>query len=76
MAKAYVLINIEIGWMNEALNSIRSIPEIVAVDPVSGSYDIVAVLSYSDASDLGRVILSRLHSVHGVKRTHTLIVVQ
>jgi DNA-binding Lrp family transcriptional regulator len=75
MAKAYVLINTETGKTQEVASALRATTGIVAVDVVTGPYDIVAVLQAADTNALGRLVMNYIHGTPGVKSTLTLIVV-
>jgi DNA-binding Lrp family transcriptional regulator len=76
----YVLIEAEVGRaraISEAIAKISS-PDarIVAVDTVTGPYDVIVQLEADDLDRLGRCITDVLQNVEGVERTTTCLAVR
>ena len=71
MVSAYILIQAEVGKATQVTNELRSIKGIVAVDGVTGPYDVIARAEASDLDDLAKSVVMRLQSVEGVTRTLT-----
>ena len=76
----YVLIEAEVGKaraISEALSRFKSDDaEIVAVDTVTGPYDVIVQLEADDLDRLGRCITDSLQRVEGVQRTTTCLAVK
>jgi len=76
----YVLIEAEVGRaraISEAISKLSS-PDarIVAVDTVTGPYDVIVQLEAEDLDRLGRCITDVLQHVEGVERTTTCLAVR
>jgi DNA-binding Lrp family transcriptional regulator len=76
----YVLIEAEVGRaraISDAISRVSS-PDarIVAVDTVTGPYDVIVQLEAEDLDRLGRAITDTLQRVEGVERTTTCLAVR
>ncbi|MCU0491473.1 MAG: Lrp/AsnC ligand binding domain-containing protein [Chloroflexaceae bacterium] len=74
-AKAYVLIEAESGQMGNVITILRGVKGITAVDAVTGPYDVIATIQTPDPRDIGRIVMSDIHGVEGIKRTVTCLVI-
>lgn len=75
MVYAYVLIQVAHGRAESVLKAISKIRSVKKVNGVTGVYDIIAFIEASSLSELSNTLLSRIHRLSGVQRTHTAIVV-
>jgi len=73
--KAYILIETAVGKTREVVSALRTIPEMKAVDAVTGPYDIIAVVEADDLNSIGELITNRVHTIGGVVRTVTCLAV-
>lgn len=73
--KAYILIETAVGKTREVVSALRVIPEMRAVDAVTGPYDIIAVVEADDLNSIGELITNRVHTIGGVVRTVTCLAV-
>ncbi len=71
--KAYVLVNASPGRALELAGRLRQVPGILAADPVTGEYDIIAVCEAPDLNRLGSLIVSEIQKVEGVFKTTTCL---
>ncbi len=71
--KAYVLIETAVGKTRDVMNSLSGVAGMVAVDAVTGPYDIIAVVSANDLNSVGEVVTDRIHTIGGVNRTVTCL---
>jgi DNA-binding Lrp family transcriptional regulator len=76
VVSAYILIQAEVGKATQVTNELKSIKGIVAVDGVTGPYDVIARAEATDLDDLAKSVVMRLQSVEGVTRTLTCPVLQ
>ena len=74
-AKAYVLIETQVGKTKEVVEAIQKLRGVASVDAVTGPYDAVAVIEAETTSGIGDVIVSKVQSVTGVSRKVTCLVV-
>ena len=76
----YVLIEAEVGKaraISDALARFKSPDaEVVAVDTVTGPYDVIVQLEAEDLDKLGRCITDGMQRVEGVQRTTTCLAVR
>ena len=74
-AKAYLLIEVDAGQLEEVRNALRELPNIRAVDIITGPYDIIAVAEAADQRIIGRMIMDEIHKIIGLKRTITCVTI-
>jgi DNA-binding Lrp family transcriptional regulator len=75
LAKAFVLINVEIGAEAEVLGDLRPIPEVKEAHLVYGVYDIIAIVETSEMQELKDAVSYKLRRLDKVHSTLTMIVV-
>jgi DNA-binding Lrp family transcriptional regulator len=77
--RAYVLIDAAVGKANDVARGVQKLKlddaKIVAVDAVTGPFDVIALLESDDLDKLGRGITDGIQQVEGVQRTTTCLVV-
>ena len=71
--KAFVLIEVGVGRTKEVAQSLERTEGIQSVDPVTGPYDIIAVIEQPSIDVIGELITKRIHSLPGVSKTTTCI---
>ena len=73
--KAYVLIEVGVGKSKMVVEALRQVEGVKSADGVTGPYDIVAIVDAESSDIVGNIITEDIHSVPGVSRTVTCIVV-
>ena len=73
MAKAYILIEVSVGKLQRVSDALRGLPGVETVDPVTGPYDVIAVLTAPDPNAVSDMVTSRVHVIDGVVRTVTCL---
>lgn len=73
--KAYVLIKIRTGEIEEVVRQLRKSEVITDAHMTFGPYDAVAVVSTADINELGARIASSIQPIPGVQQTITCIAV-
>ncbi len=80
MMRAYVLIESVVGKANTVAEGVTKLrfadAKVVAVDAVTGPFDVIALLESNDLDKLGRAITDGIQQVDGVQRTTTCLVVR
>jgi len=76
VVSAYILIQTEVGRASQVTRELNGVKGIVAVDPVTGPYDVIARGEAADLDELARSIVMPIQSVEGVTRTLTCPVLQ
>ncbi len=74
--KAYILIETAVGKTRDAVLALQKVPGIKTVDPVTGPYDIIAIVEGKDLNAVGDMVTVNIHPVSGVTRTVTCLAVQ
>jgi DNA-binding Lrp family transcriptional regulator len=75
LAKAYVLINVEIGSEEEVLRSLDPISEVKEAHLVYGVYDIIAAIETETMQELKDTVSWKIRRLNKVRTTLTMIVV-
>ncbi|MHB8567965.1 MAG: Lrp/AsnC family transcriptional regulator [Nitrososphaerales archaeon] len=75
-AKAFVLINADLGAERGVIDFIRSIPNVVEVHTVYGVYDIVAKVEAKSLEEVKETITHHIRTLEKVRSTLTMIVVE
>ena len=71
--KAYILIEIAVGKSRTVASELRTLNGVETVDPVTGPYDIIAVVSAPDLNAVGDLVTSQIHTINGIVRTVTCL---
>lgn len=74
--KAYILIETAVGKTRNAVLTLQKVPGIKTVDPVTGPYDIIAIVEGKDLNAVGDLVTDSIHPVSGVTRTVTCLAIQ
>ncbi|MEJ2706256.1 MAG: Lrp/AsnC ligand binding domain-containing protein [Anaerolineales bacterium] len=73
--KAYVLINVRIGGIDEVLRNLRRLEGVIEAHMTFGPYDVVAVVEAADINRLGNMLSAYIHPIPGVLETLTCLAV-
>jgi DNA-binding Lrp family transcriptional regulator len=71
-----VLISTTAKEAKTALQKLRDAKTIRSAEAITGPYDIVAVVEAEDVDALGRLVTQEIHSIEGVERTLSCIVMK
>ena len=72
MESAYMLISCEIGEEQSLYSQLKEIPEVKSCLITYGSYDIVAEFATDSASQINKIIMSKIRKLPKIKSTITL----
>jgi DNA-binding Lrp family transcriptional regulator len=73
--KAYVLIEVESGKINNVFEKVETLESVHHVDALLGPYDIIAEIE-AEPYNIGRIVLDKIQPIDGVKKTTTCNVIQ
>ena len=73
-AKAYVLIETQVGKTKQVVEAIHKLEGVSSVDVVTGPYDAIAILRTETLNDMGELIVAKVQPVAGISRTVTCLV--
>jgi len=71
-AKAFVLVNVEIGQEREVLAKLKSIPGVKEAFRIYGVYDSVVKIEANDKDTLNQAVLE-IRKMAGIRNTMTLL---
>jgi len=71
--KAYLLIETRVGESKEVLNKIAQLDGVKSADPVTGPYDIIAIVEREDLSDIASLVTGEIGSINGISRKVTCV---
>ncbi|MBI4284342.1 MAG: Lrp/AsnC ligand binding domain-containing protein [Chloroflexi bacterium] len=74
-AKAFVLVEVAVGRTREVAAALQQLPGVKSVDPVTGPYDIIAVIEGKNLNEIGDLVTSRIHPIPGISRTVTCLAI-
>lgn len=74
-ARAYILIETQVGKSRDVADSLRSLSEVPSVDTITGVYDIIALVEAADMTGVANVVTSQIQVIPGVSRTITCVAV-
>lgn len=72
---SYVLIELSPGTAKIAADKISRIEGVKMAHAVTGPFDVIAFAEVSNLASLSELVLSKIQSIEGVKRTQTAVVV-
>jgi DNA-binding Lrp family transcriptional regulator len=73
--RAYVLIQTSVGKTKDVVNALNQVTGVTSVDVVTGDYDIIVSVEAADLAAVGDTVTSNIHTIAGLVRTHTCLVV-
>ena len=76
MVSAYIMIQTEVGKAAQVTERVRGISGVVAVDPVTGPYDVIARAESEDLDGLAKGTVMPMQELDGITRTLTCPVIQ
>jgi DNA-binding Lrp family transcriptional regulator len=76
MAKAFVLINADLGAEDELVNELKKIQNVTEVYVVYGVYDLIAKVESDDMEKVKETITWHIRRLEKVRSTLTMIVVE
>jgi len=74
-AKAFVLIETAVGKTKEVVAKISQLEGVKSVDPVTGPYDVIAIVEAESLNSIGDLVTSKIHPVSGISRTVTCLAI-
>lgn len=72
--KAYILMEIEIGLIDNVVEHLRKIQQATKISVTTGGYDIVVLLEVSNLEELYDITVHHIHKIGGIKETQTAVV--
>ncbi|MGC8555633.1 MAG: Lrp/AsnC family transcriptional regulator [Conexivisphaera sp.] len=76
MAKAYVLVNTEMGKEEDVLRALKQIPYVTEAYIIYGVYDLIAKVESDSLEKVKETVSARIRRLEGVRSTLSMIVVE
>jgi len=73
MPVAFLLINAEVGRIDDVLNELLKVDEVAEAYSVAGPYAILAKIEAKRFEELTEIIPAKIHKIEGIKGTLTLL---
>lgn len=74
-AKAFVLIETAVDKSRDVVSALKGVKGVTSVDTVTGPYDVIAVIQGETLNDIGDIVTGRIHTIPGISRTVTCLVI-
>ena len=74
-ARAFILIETAVGRTKEVVTALRQLEGVKSVDPVTGPYDVIAIVEAESLNDIGDLVTGKIHPVAGISRTVTCLAI-
>jgi len=73
MQTIFVQLKCDLGKAYEVAGELVERDSVSEVYSISGQYDLLAKCYLDDAADIGRYVENQVHSIDGIRDTHTTI---
>ena len=74
-AKAFILIETAVGKTKEVVAKIKQLEGVKSVDPVTGPYDVIAIIEAENLNEIGDLVTGKIHPINGISRTVTCLAI-
>lgn len=75
METLYLLVETEVGRLDEVLERVRALPNVIEVQAVTGPFDLIVKVQAPHINAALDVVVHRIRRIPGIKSTETLVTV-
>lgn len=75
METLYLLVETEVGRLDEVLKRLRAIPSVTEVEAVTGPFDLIVKVQATHINAALDTVVHKIRKVPGIKSTETLVTV-
>jgi DNA-binding Lrp family transcriptional regulator len=75
METLYLLVETEVGKLDEVLRRLRSVAEVSEVEAVTGPFDLIVKVQAPHINQALDVVVHKIRRISGIKATETLVTV-
>jgi DNA-binding Lrp family transcriptional regulator len=75
METLYLLVETEVGRLEDVMQRLRAVPHVVEVDAVTGPFDLIVKVQADHINTALDIVVTRIRKVPGIKGTETLVTV-
>jgi len=72
-ARAFILIEVEVGRANQVVEALRAVEGIRFADIITGVHDLIACLESEDMSGVAELVTGQVQGIRGVLKTITCV---
>lgn len=73
METLYLLVETEVGHLEDVRRRIQSVPNVVEVEAVTGPYDLIVKVQAPHINEALDIVVHKIRRVPGIKGTETLV---
>lgn len=75
METLYLLAEVDLAQLDAVLQRIRSIPDVVEVEAVTGPFDLIIKIQAEHINEALDIVMQRIRRIPGIRGTETLVTV-
>ena len=75
METLYLLVETEVGRLEDVLKKIRAVPSVTEVQAVTGPFDLIVKVQAEHINTALDIVVHRIRKIPGIKSTETLVTV-
>jgi DNA-binding Lrp family transcriptional regulator len=75
METIFLLVETEVGRLDETLRRIKAVPNVTEVQAVTGPFDLIVKVEASQINQALDVVVHKIRKIPGIKSTETLVTV-
>ncbi|MCI4327464.1 MAG: Lrp/AsnC ligand binding domain-containing protein [Thermoplasmata archaeon] len=75
METLYLLVETEVGRLEDVLKRLKAVPNVVEVEAVTGPFDLIVKVQAEHINAALDIVMTRIRKVPGIKGTETLVTV-
>ena len=75
METLYLLVETEVGRLEDVIRKIRAVPSVTDVQAVTGPFDVIVKIQASHINAALDIVVHKIRKIAGIKSTETLVTV-
>jgi len=75
METLYLLVETEVGKLDEVLRRVKAVPSVAEVQAVTGPFDLIVKVEAPHINQALDTVVHRIRKIPGIKSTETLVTV-
>lgn len=75
METLYLLVETDVGRLEEVLRKIRAVSHVAEVEAVTGPFDLIVKIQANHINEALDVVVHKIRRIAGIKSTETLVTV-
>jgi DNA-binding Lrp family transcriptional regulator len=73
METLYLLVETEVGRLEDVLKRLKAVPNVVEVEAVTGPFDLIVKVQAEHINTALDIVMTKIRRVPGIKGTETLV---